>query len=289
MRGPIVRYKARRDDRAARRSIAADLPEKDSQLLVALGTFAAGAGLILVSGWDKLPDPVADLFGQIGGLLIVAVAVGYLWELRGRAAFTRDLLSKVNLSQEVLSSGIVGVGDYYLQNVPWTDRIGAAKKIDISMAYGETWRNTYDHILREFVRRPGTRLRLILPDPRDSDAVREMARRFACTTADVQDKIVATTKAFDGYRQMADPTAGIDVRFRAGIPTFTYYRFDQHMVITMYSNRRDRTSEVPIIQITGGRLAKFLRDDFEAMLEQSQPADLSVVTGRIRRIRSRAS
>lgn len=246
----------------------------DALWLPTLAAAVLGVALIALARWDALPGWLSALLDEFGALALAAIAFGWFWEWRGKRKFLQDVLDKVRLSADVLRAGITAVGDFYLEQVDWEGLFASASKIDIAVAYGRTWRNNHLTRLEAFVRRPRTRLRVVLPDPHDEQVLAELSRRFVLTPAEVAASIEEAAHAYLALRANAGPDSVVEVYFRDGTPTYAYYAFDDRRVVTLYNNRRER-GQVPTFSVLGGTLGQFLYDDFAAMVRQSTSADLS--------------
>ncbi|MGH4011197.1 MAG: hypothetical protein ACRDTH_24070 [Pseudonocardiaceae bacterium] len=157
-------------------------------VLVALVGAAIGVGVIVFANtWDWLASRLGlqAVLNNLGGAIFVAFALTVLWELFGKRAFAREILESVRLTADVESAGIARVGVDYLQDPEWEDLFRDTQKLDIFFSYGRTWRNMHRKHLDELAQRPHGRIRVVLPDPNDSETVQNLAQRFGMESAEL--------------------------------------------------------------------------------------------------------
>ena len=217
--------------------------------------------------WITSPEWRSTL-NQVAGVFVATGILSVGWELLGKRRFATEVLAKAQLSAEIVEAGITHVSNQYLEDVAWADLFRDATKVDVVVAYANTWRNTHAHRLREVASRPGTRLRVYLLDPDDPETMRGHADRFSSTPQRLIDQI---NEAIEFYSGLATPDGGVvEVYARAGERVFSAYRFDSHAVLTLYSHGKERRTSVPTFVVRGGSLWKFVYDEIESMRRQSR-------------------
>lgn len=227
----------------------------------------AGVFLMFLSvqGWAEGIGEA--LLGQVGGLLVATGLLTVVWELYGRRTFAAEMFAKAKLSADVVDSGITRVTDQYLDDVEWSDLFEGAAHVDIVVAYANTWRNTHRQRLQRVARAKSSRIRVFLPDPDDLQTMSNLAQRFDTTPESVVAKI---NEAITEYKSLAQPGGGVvEVYVRAGDALFSAYRFDGRAVLTLYSHGRERRTSVPTWVVTGGELFSFVRQEIDAIHDQS--------------------
>lgn len=239
-------------------------------LLIALGVAGLGIGLLYISShkeWWKNYEAWQTVIRDIGGLMLVTVAITVLWSLWGKRAFLDEILAKTQLSKEITFAGISKITDFYLQDIDWKSLFHTVNKLDIFFAYGQVWRKTYLQELREVAARKGARIRVVLPDPEDKQAISELARRFCYTIEDIIKLIKDAESDFRRLRSSAGNNAAqIDIWFLPAVPLFSFYRFDNLIIFSLYSHRRERVPVPTFVCELGGTLYSYIRDEFEAMI-----------------------
>lgn len=206
---------------------------------------------------------------QLGGLLLVTVAITLLWELWGKRAFLDEVLAKAQISKEITFAGIVKITDSFHHDIDWKSYFRMVNKLDIFFAYGRTWRNTYIEELREVAAREDVRIRLVLPDPDNEQTVIELARRFNYTPENLKTLIREAEADFRNLRPFKGAKgAQIDIWFLPATPHFTFYRFDHIAILALYSHRKERAPVPTFICEMGGTLYDYIRKEFDAMISQ---------------------
>lgn len=233
-------------------------------LVVLLGVLALV--LAATADWissDSAKQAVAE---QLGGLLITTGGLAFLWELRGKRDIIREVLAKVEVSADVEATGLQRASmDWRV--VPWSHLIANARSIDVFIAYGSTWLSTHSTELDVFAKQRRNKLRYILPDPDDQTAMDVLAERFDYTPEIIRSKIEESARAV--AKLSRDGAADIRVYYRRGAPTFTCYRFDETVVVTLYQHRVARGA-IPTMVLGAGSFNDFFASDLSEIVKQSR-------------------
>ncbi|MCD5402149.1 DUF3606 domain-containing protein [candidate division NPL-UPA2 bacterium] len=250
-------------------------------LLVALIIAVFGISLLYLSAhkdWWKGYEIWQTVVQNVGGLLLVTVAITLLWELWGKRAFLDEVLAKAQLSRDITFAGIVKITDSFHHDIDWKSYFRTVNKLDIFFAYARTWRNTHVQELQEVAARENARIRVVLPDPEDDQTVHELARRFNYTPEELRNLIKEAETHFRNLRSSTSVSgAQIDIWFLPAAPHFTFYRFDRIGILALYSHRRERAPVPTFICEMGGTLYDYIRKEFEAMIRPDGLARL--ITG----------
>src|SRR4051794_1461581 len=91
-------------------------------------------------------------------------ALAVAWDLLGRRAFAREVLAEAGLGVDVEQAGLRKVTDQYLKEVEWEELFRVATRIDVFVAYGNSWRNMNRQELKTFLQDPGHRLKVYHAD-----------------------------------------------------------------------------------------------------------------------------
>lgn len=230
-----------------------------------------GIGLLWLAETDGRLEPSTTwkaVVNNLGGLTVATALLSAAWELFGKRAFAEEVMAKASLSADVEKSGITHVTDAYLDTVPWNDLMTGASKVDIVVAYANTWRNAHLTRLQLLAKAPGVRVRVFLPDPDDPFTMSLLANRFGKNAGDVESKVREAIHEFGELRQPGG--ADLQVFVRSGDAVFSCYRFDGRAVLTLYSHSRERRSAVPTLVVQNGDLWKFIYTEIGAILAQSR-------------------
>lgn len=235
------------------------------------------SGLIVVAGlsalwlvtavtWFEHHSTTKVLAEQLAGLLITTGGLALLWDLRGKREIMQEVFAKVGLGGDVASSGLQRASMDW-RTVPWRELIAGAKEIDVFVAYGSTWLSTHSTELTEFAKNRRHKLRFILPDPDDSVAMAVLAARFDYTPEVIRAKVEEAARTVAKISR--DGNADIRVWYRPGAPTYTCYRFDGRVVVTLYQHKVGRGA-VPTLVTEQGSFTDFFVGDLEAIMKQSR-------------------
>lgn len=237
------------------------------------GVFVLAGGLALYfSGVNSVKAHVqwSAFLAQLGALLMATGLITIAWNLFGRRAFASEVLAKARVGTDVVASGLERVTDQYLEDVEWGELFRDVGRLDIVVAYANTWRNTHRSRLEATARRRGARIRVVLPDPSHDPTISLLAERFDMPPATLRSRIHEAIRDFRALRRPGGAT--VDVRVRRGDVVFSCYRFDSRAVLTLYSHARIRRTRVPTFVVADGSLFKFVYEEVTALIEQSSPA-----------------
>lgn len=221
-----------------------------------------------VDEWFSALKPLQVTLNQIAGLIIATGLLSVGWDLVGRRRFAAEVLEKAQLSADVVDAGIMRVTDQYLEDVEWSELFEGVTAVDVVVAYGRTWRNTHEKRLKAVAARPGTRLRVFLPDPDHDLTMDVLADRFNMAADDLKTTVREAIREFSKLR--TEGGGDVEVHVRAGDAVFSCYRFDSRAVFTTYSHSKERRTSVPTFVLSTGKLYKFVRDELEAIESQSR-------------------
>lgn len=258
----------------ARRGLHRQLTTRDV-VIGALIVAGLGVGMLYLGGRDDLwvgKAGLQTLVTNLGGLLVVSVAAAGLWSLFGKRAFAAEVHAIARTSTDIQQAGIIRVGMNYREDPDWEALFATVRKLDVSVAYGSTWRNLQLDRLRRLAGLSDARIRVFLPDPEDDATINRLADRFGYQPGKLRAEIEEAGKFFNDLRVPGG--ASIEVYHRPGHWLFSCYRFDQTAVVTLYSHQRLRVSVPTIVVRDGGSFYDFIRKELEAIKDQSHPAPL---------------
>ncbi len=260
-----------------RRDIDSTLAEKitnySTVLLALLGVVLGLALMVVAASWDSLAsrDWQRSLVNELGGLLVVTGGLSVLWDLRGKRDLIREVLAKVRVSSEVQAAGVVQMTMNWM-DIEWDEHFKSAHEIDVFISYGSSWRKLHWPRLQEFTAKKRNKLRIFLPDPKDESTMKVLAQRYDYTPEKIQASVLEM--AHEMATLSGPDSADIRVYYRAGDPTFTCYRFDETVLVTLYSHKRQRGS-VPAIALTDGTFKDYFLAELEAIHGQSVEVPLA--------------
>jgi hypothetical protein len=122
--------------------------------------------------------------------------------------------------------------------VNWQNFLGDIKSLDILFAYGKTWRGLFADDTIRILSCPDTKIRVILPNPDNKTLMVCLGQKFHKETGDTRQDIREAVSSFIGYHERAGqrPQA-LEIWFTNEPLVFSMYRFDDKVVLALYSHR----------------------------------------------------
>lgn len=239
------------------------------------GVVLAGIGLLLLSNIDLLDSRqwLEATVNQLGGLLVTTGGLAVLWELRGKREIMDEILEKTKVSSDIHTAGIERATMDWTEP-PWDALLRESKKFSIFISYGSGWRSAHWPKLREFAKDSEKVVRVYLPDPDDEMTMKVLADRYSYSLETIRSKVREAARDFASLS--TKNSADIRVHYRAGDHTYTCYKFDEKILVTLYSNARER-SEVPVMLVSNGTFYDFFAKDLESIERQSNEVALDVI------------
>lgn len=248
-------------------------------VIIAIGVALFGLLLLYLSADNSIwtdREIWQTVIRDLGGLLLVTVALTLSWEIMGKRAFMDEVLAKAQISKEIKYAGIIRISDSFHHDIEWKSYLRSVNKLDIFFAYGQTWRNTYYQELRDVASREDARIRVVLPDPDDELTIIELSRRFNYTTETLIELIKEAKEFFRRLRPVGGKGAQIYVWYLPAAPTFSFYRIDKKAILALYTHRKERAPVPTFVCEMGGTLYDYIRKEFDAMISDNGLARLIV-------------
>ncbi|WP_445257822.1 hypothetical protein [Nocardioides aurantiacus] len=214
--------------------------------------------------FDSRPVREATL-NQLGGLLVTTGGLGVLWDLRGRRDMMEEVLEKVKVSSDLTTAGFNRATMEWM-DVPWADLLRSAKEVEIFISRGRSWRTNNWTELQTFATDSSRKLKLYLPNPDHDATVNILAMRYSSQPEKEREEILDTARELAKLAKGA--AADIRIYYRDGDPTYTCYRFDSKVIISLYANRRER-GKIPVMVFDDGTFHDFFVADLVAIRDQS--------------------
>jgi hypothetical protein len=211
--------------------------------------------------WQKILD-------ELAAFIFVTGLISMVWELRGKRAFAAEVAETARLSERIRNASLTDVSSDFMGDVNWPGLFANAHHIDISFAYGGSWRGMHIDRLRARLRRGGALLRVILPDPADAEVIAELTRRGM---VGVQQKIYESIREFEQLALAEETKADVEIWTFARSPLYSFYRFDDRILIAPYQHRTVRSTVPAFIMQRGSDLFSFFENDVTAMMSGNNP------------------
>jgi hypothetical protein len=163
-------------------------------------------------------------------------------------------------STRELPSGIVRVGPFAGFYQRFEDLIASSTRMVLYFIHSRRWRENHDAAIKAFLGREGTTLEIFLPDLENHELMFSLSRRF-------EDGPLTPTLVVDAYkycvRLARDYGKPADIWLFSRYPTYSFYQFDQHAVMALYSNTAAK-KDMPAFEVgADGLLGRFLATDIE--------------------------
>lgn len=161
-------------------------------------------------------------------------------------------------------------GDFVDIADDWERLFAASSTLDLAIMYGATWRNTYRKHLSDLAARPGGRIRVILPQPSPASPLAVVyAHSLGITPQDFGRKV---TEAVADFRSIG-PRRHVEIYLTSALFRHASYLFTHQAILALYALCGERIPTPALLVASEGGLLTFLRQDFDRLVEQSDPAD----------------
>jgi hypothetical protein len=178
---------------------------------------------------------------------------------------------RADLSESIRDSGVHDVFRRFYRDVPWNDLFRGLREFDLIANYARTWKNTNRDALRELAANPKATIRIVLANPNNPDLMGELARRYDLSVADVTTCVRESVADFTAL--LAGRAADCHIHLSDRAASYTYYRFDDALLLTLFSNNNAKADRPGFLLKRDGTLTQFLREEFEEYFRASRGRD----------------
>jgi hypothetical protein len=175
---------------------------------------------------------------------------------------------RADLSESIRASGVHDVFRRFYTDVPWNQLLPGTAEFDLIVSYARTWKNTYREQLKQIAANPRARIRVVLANPENQALIEELSRRYGLSSGDV--KSYAQESLADFTTLLGSGTAECHIRVSDRPCLYTYYRFDDVLILSLFPNTNVRTDRPGFVLRGDGTLSRFLRDEFETYFQASR-------------------
>jgi len=234
-------------------------------VLIYIGEKAVGEKVIFYE-WTLATLP------KVGWLILGTAIVNYLYEMHGKKAVLDQVRLTLGVRESIDRSGVLKA-TLEPKEVPWDSLITTTRKIDLSVSYANTWRNSHIKQLREAARNRVLKFRLLLPDPDCNRLMESLGARYGLDPGTVRDKVREAKEFFLQIFRDAKALPRCDIRFSSQEITYAYHRFDDVSVVTFYHGL-GKIGQVPTLELNAnGEMAILFSKDFEKAFEEARRAN----------------
>ncbi len=182
------------------------------------------------------------------------------------AKSSENILAKVNVSHSIDAAGLADI-TMQPRNIKWDELFEKATEIDVFFTYARTWRNLNSNLLDEFIRRNGSRLRVVLPNPENNIILQELSNRFAKSPEEFRNLINEATRDYLRMREIGEKCgAKVEIWHASVTPAFTIYRFDKTVILALGSYRSAKGDVPHLICRYEGSLYRYAAAEFESLI-----------------------
>ena len=159
-------------------------------------------------------------------------------------------------------AGILRVGPFAGFYQRFEDLIGVSTKMVLYFIHSRRWRENHDEAIKAFLGRKDTTLEIFLPDLENHELMFSLSRRF-------EDGSLTPTLVVDAYKYCARLARiygkPAEIWLFGRYPAYSFYQFDQHAVIALYSNTTAK-KDLPAFEVTlDGLLGRFLASEIQGL------------------------
>ncbi len=172
------------------------------------------------------------------------------------------------------------------RGVDWPSILAYAEKnIDIVAYYWTSWVDAYAVELKKFLSRPGTKLRLVMADPRNPLILKEIRKIFPeHSEAELFTKIRGTQKKLNEILESIEgPKGTLEFFLLPRVLSYPCQRIDNEIVIysifEMYRQRKVDAPATVVNLLESPHLRQFFDKEWEGFLREGIRCDLSKLIG----------
>jgi hypothetical protein len=208
------------------------------------------------------------ILGQLAGLLLITATLTLIWDLIGKRSLANEIMSRVHLSGDLEHLNVLGI-TLSPDSIQWLDFLKKTKNLDVFLIHGTTWRGQWGGQIRRIVKTPGSTVRIILPDTKQSGLIHAISESTGEDPNFITRRIQEAFKYFQSIAQEAGDGGGrIEIWMTECFPAFSLCRFDSTAVICLYSYSGKST--LPhIVCGRPGLLYEFIVQQFETLVQES--------------------
>lgn len=211
---------------------------------------------------------------SLGGTLFSVGFISILWDLAAKRAFAEEILTRANLSNDVIKAGLIQIADNFRSpEVNWHEMLKHTKTLDVFVCWAYTWRNQHQELLKEIINTPNGKIRVILPDPEHESTIQNLSNSFSgYNEQKVRDRINEAIDFFiDMDRPEGVPLNHLEIWLIDRDPKYSWYRMDNCSVFAFYAHRGKE--KVPtLVSKKDGYLYNFSCKEFEFFFSEQSNA-----------------
>ena len=151
-----------------------------------------------------------------------------------------------------------------MEEINWDELFRSTREIDLFFAYNIQWRSINDVRLIDFVSRPGTKIRIVLPDVTDSEMLKNMAGKFNKNQNVVETRVQEAIDDFTELAETAQKNKSLVEIWTHNTPfQYSLYRFDNIYIYSPYKQQKGKIDIPHLIFSKSGKLSNFFDADLQ--------------------------
>ena len=168
----------------------------------------------------------------------------------------------------------LGIQDFlWFNEIHWRDYFAKARDVEVYTLSGGELLRTHIDIVRNFVKRGGTKLSFLFYDVSDNDGLKLFDDHFEEPPNTRKGKLTTALNEIAKLRKDVAASSSIEVRFVRGPLKFRYsfYRFDDTYLYVPYKVQGLRTGAIPVLVLRAGEfLSRYILPDVEYLRMESK-------------------
>ena len=251
----------------------------------------AGVGLVFlaanVPALDEGTLRWTAVLTALGGSIMAVGALALVFELSTRRSVMQETLAAASLSDEIRRAGLSGIHSERKElDRQFAERIGSASNVDLMFISAAGWMET-NEVALEAMLRAGGRVRLLIPDPDDTDLLGHLLSRFDYPDLEQLKLDVRRTlqiaqgiaRRFPERVVRGRLVSGFAIRRLGVVPTYSLYKVDRFGVIRVHEVRKPRARVTPVLVFNAsGVFDSFAMEDFEYLFAPARRHEAETVT-----------
>lgn len=149
----------------------------------------------------------------------------------------------------------------------YRDFFSGAQKVTTYFIHSRRWRETNLVYIEQYLERDAVHWDVILPDITDRNLVSQLKKHFSDGN-DIVTKVVDAYNYFNGLAKKYPQK--IEIRLFNLYPVYTFYKFDNKMVISLYPLTTERRPTPTFLIDVNAQYSEFFKDDVTDILLKAQ-------------------
>jgi hypothetical protein len=250
------------------------------QYIIALLVSVIFLLLLVWKGEDILSAAFYTITINLTSAIIASILVGIYFDLSAKEGFQREIESLLSINSLVKDSGLKEYHNSWDQ-VDLKSFFESSKKVDIYIYFGTTLFSQYQHVIEEFLKRKGTKLRIFISHEDnkflEASSILWQVSDSKYSYHEVRKKVIDTVSLFDSIVKKLKESKKLKASFKLykvkkHPVNFSFYKFDNIMVIALNKLSHHKTPKPPVIILSKDKTTQSLYqridDDFATIFER---------------------